>query len=174
MTEQVKRAISGANDPLPNEIAKINGDIDYMLGYVKMEMCICLPTATKLIDGVVALTSLVETRNSVLNAVYACKSPHANMSIDDFIGHYMTSGEGAPNDITRLFALRDVAEGIVKRSNEDKGLVKPAFARTDQNYVRLNQAAYSMIETAQRHSTGLKPREFARGLENLLGSLDQK
>lgn len=174
MTEQVKRTISGANDPLPKELAQINLDLDYMIRLVDKDMGGYLPTATAMIDDVVALNALVQTRNLVLDAVYSKKGPHINDDIDHFVTRYMTSGEGVGNDISRLFGLRDKAEKIIARSNEDKGQLQGVFARTDQNYIRLNQAAYSMLETAQRHSQGLRPREFTRGLDRILDGLNQE
>lgn len=173
MGAELRMANSGVNDPLPVELAKINGDISYHIAYVDTLIGTVLQTNESFIDAVKSLCDTVETRNLILNAVFESTTSASKMPIDDFVQLYLNSTEESENDISLLFGLRQKIEDDANKSDDLDESIAAVWARTTDAYVRFNQAAYSMLETAQRHSQGLKPREFARGLDRILGSLDQ-
>ena len=174
MIDEDRGASTVAINPLPTELAKINGDISYHIAHVDILIGTVLQTNESFIDAVKSLCDTVETRNLILNAVFESTTSASKMPIDDFVQLYLNSTEESENDISLLFGLRQKIEDDANKSDDLDESIAAVWARTTDAYIRLNQAAYSMLETAQRHSQGLRPREFTRGLDRILDGLNQE
>ena len=159
-------------EPLPKEFKRINGDIASLIALADSYIYGCTPQSSYVIETVERLTDAIRMRNGMLNAVYERATVHSRQDIDSFIQEHLSSSEEDTNDIMSFLGLRNKLEDSLLKHNGKEGALAGAFARTEKSYVHLNEAIYSMLETAQRHSEGVKPRQLSRSLDTFLEYLN--